>query len=132
TQAPRVEPTTAADPERIRRENERSGTRDWIAAKVRVDPKTKYRSPGIEGYASRTSVRPGESITIHVSTNPPSPFVLEIYRMGYYQGHGGRLMRKLGPIKGTIQTDPAIGPKRLRECAWEPSTTIAIPADWTS
>src|SRR4051794_25803817 len=131
-QAARVERATAADPERIRRENELSGTRDWMAAKVRVDPKTKYRSPWVEGYASRTSVRPGETITIHVSTNPPSPFVLEIYRMGYYQGHGGRLVLKTGPIPGKVQPDPPIGPKRLRECDWEPSATIPIPADWTS
>ena len=109
-----------ADPERIRRENEHPGTRDWMATNVRVDPKTKYRCPWIEGYASRTSVRPGESITIHVSTNPPSPFLIEIYRMGYYQGHGGRLVMKIGPIEGSVQPDPPVGPKRLRECAWEP------------
>ncbi len=103
-----------------------------MATKVRIDPKTRYRSPWIEGYASRTSVRPGEMISIHVSTNPPSPFILEIYRMGYYQGHGGRLVRKIGPIRGAVQPDPPIGPKRLRECVWEPSTTIKIPDDWTS
>jgi hypothetical protein len=131
-QAVAAAPPTPADPERIRRENERLGTRDWMTTKVRVDPKTRYRSPGIEGYASRTSVRPGEAIAIHVSTNPPSPFLLEIYRMGYYQGHGGRLVKTIGPIPGQVQPDPPIGPKRLRECAWEPATTIAIPADWTS
>jgi hypothetical protein len=92
--AARGESPTTADPERIRRENELPGTRDWTATKVQVDPKTRYRSPWIEGYASKTSVRAGETITIHVSTNPPSPFVLEIYRLGYYQGHGGRLVPK--------------------------------------
>jgi hypothetical protein len=130
--AARAESPTAADPERIRRENERPGTRDWMTTKVRIDPRTKYRSPWIEGYASKTSVRPGETITIHVSTNPPSPFGLELYRLGYYQGHGGRLVQKLGPIPGKVQPDPPIGPKRLRECSWEPSATITIPADWTS
>jgi len=123
---------TPADPDRIRRENEHPGTRDWMTTNVRVDPKTKYRSPWVEGYVSKTSVRPGESITIHVSTNPPSPFVIEFYRLGYYQGHGGRFMMKTGPIKGSVQPDPPIGPMRLRECAWAPSTTITIPADWTS
>ena len=103
-----------------------------MTTNVRIDPATKYRSPWIEGYASKTSVRPGEAITIHVSTNPASPFMLEIYRLGYYQGHGGRFMMKTGPFKGTVQPDPPVGPKRLRECAWEPSTSITIPADWTS
>ena len=50
------------------------GTRDWMATNVSIDPKTKYRCPWIEGYASKTSVRAGESISLHVSTNPPSPF----------------------------------------------------------
>ena len=120
------------DHERIRRENEHPGTRDWMTTNVRIDPKTKYRSPWIEGYVSKTSVRPGETISVHVSTNPASPFLLEIYRLGYYQGHGGRFMMKVGPFKGTVQPDPPIGPKRLRECAWAACTTITIPADWTS
>ena len=123
---------TRADPERIRRENEHEGTRDWMTTNVRIDPKTKYRSPWIEGYASRTSVRPGESITIYVSTNPPSPFLIEIYRLGFYQGHGGRFMIKTGPIKGVVQPDPPVGAKRLRECAWAPCASITVPADWTS
>jgi hypothetical protein len=123
---------SASDPERIRRENAHAGTRDWMANNVRVDPKTRYRSPGIEGYASRTSVRPGDSVSIHVSTNPPSPFVVDIFRMGYYQGHGGRHMLKLGPFPGKVQPDPPIGPMRLRECAWESIAAITIPASWTS
>ena len=41
-------------------------------------------------------------------------------------------MMKTGPIKGSVQPDPPVGPMRLRECAWAPSTTITIPADWTS
>jgi hypothetical protein len=123
---------TDADPERIRRENEHAGTRDWMTSKVRIDPKSKYRSPWVEGYASSTSVRPGETLTIHVSTNPPSPLVVDLYRLGYYQGHGGRFLMRLGPFKGKVQPDPPVGPKRLRECTWEPCASITIPPDWTS
>ena len=43
---------TAADPDRIRRENAMPGTREWLATKVLVQPKTKYRCPWVEGYAS--------------------------------------------------------------------------------
>jgi hypothetical protein len=121
-----------ADPDRIRRENEKPGTRDWLNGNVRVDPKTRYRSPGIEGYASHTSVRPGEKLTIHVSTNPAARFSVEIYRTGYYQGHGARLIEKLGTFAGSPQPDPPIGPMRLRECAWAASVAITIPDDWTS
>ena len=124
----------ATDPraDLIRDENAKPGTRDWMNTNVRVDPKTKYRSPWIEGFASRTSVRPGQEISFHVSTNPASAFTLELYRMGYYQGHGGRLVKKLGPFPGKVQPDPPIGPMRLRECVWEPCVTITIPPEWTS
>ncbi|HEV3167504.1 MAG TPA: N,N-dimethylformamidase beta subunit family domain-containing protein [Isosphaeraceae bacterium] len=122
----------APEPDRIRRENEAPGTRDWMTTNVRIDPQTKYRSPGIEGYAAKTSVRPGESIRLFVSTNPASSFVIDVYRLGYYQAHGGRHMVRLGPFKGSVQPDPPVGEMRLRECAWEPCTTLTIPADWTS
>ncbi|HEX3449814.1 MAG TPA: N,N-dimethylformamidase beta subunit family domain-containing protein [Isosphaeraceae bacterium] len=128
----RAQNKSTADCDRIPRENELPGTRDWMTTKVAVDPKTRYRSPWIEGFASRTSVRPGESITLYVSTNPPSNFRVQIYRLGYYQGHGGRLVMELAPIKGSVQPDPPIGHNRLRECAWAPCAEITIPSDWTS
>jgi len=116
----------------IRAENERPGTTDWLLTNTRVDPKTEYRCPWIEGYCSRTSVRAGDRLAIAVSTNPPSPFKLDVFRMGYYQGKGSRLMAHLGPFQGQRQADPPIGPERLRDCAWPPATEITIPADWPS
>src|SRR4051812_22077484 len=74
----------------IRRENAQAGTRDWLLANTRIDPATKYRCPWIEGYCSRTSVLAGDEISFHVSTNPASPFRIDLYRMGYYGGAGGR------------------------------------------
>jgi hypothetical protein len=116
----------------IRTENERKGSRDWLLTNTRVDPKTRYRCPWIEGYCSHTSLRAGDTLSIMVSTNPASSFVLDIYRLGYYQGLGGRRLRRLGPFKGRVQPDPAVGKERLRECQWEPSAQLAIPKDWLS
>jgi len=116
----------------IRRENDRPGTRDWLLTQTQVDPATKYRCPWIEGYCSHTSIRAGRRLTAHISTNPPSPFALEIYRLGYYGGLGGRLMRRLGPFQGVTQPDPPVGARRLRDCDWEPSVLLAIPPDWPS
>src|SRR5580765_8649129 len=82
-------------------ENARPGTRDWLLTNTRIDPKTKYRCPWIEGYCSRTSVRAGNGISFFVSANPASPFTLDLYRMGFYGGTGGRHMLSLGPFKGT-------------------------------
>ncbi len=125
-------PLAAAQPDLVRRENSRPGSRDWLLQKTAVDPRTKYRCPWIEGYGSRTSVRAGETIQLHVSTNPPSRFALDLYRMGYYGGAGGRLMKQLGPFEGMTQIDPPIGAKRRRDCAWEPCASLTIPRDWPS
>ena len=119
-------------PSLIRDENARPGTRDWMLTNTRIDPKTKYRCPWIEGYCSRASVRAGETISFHVSTNPASSFTLDVFRLGHYGGDGGRLMQRLGPFEGKVQADPPVGPKRVRDCAWEACAEIKIPADWVS
>jgi len=122
----------ARDPALVRRENERAGARDWQLTYVRLDSPTGYRSPGIEGYCSRQSVAAGEKIDFHVSAAPPVEFVIDVFRMGYYGGRGARLMTTLGPLKGKAQPLPAVGPRRLRECRWEPAASLTIPADWPS
>jgi hypothetical protein len=113
-------------------ENQRPGTRDWMLRESRIDPASRYRSPWIEGYCSHRSVRAGDRITFHVSTNPASPFTLDIYRTGYYGGNGGRLVKRLGEFAGKTQPDPPVGPKRLRNCEWEASDELQIPRDWLS
>jgi hypothetical protein len=118
--------------DRVQRENSRPGTTDWQLTNARVDPASKYRCPWIEGYCSHTSVRAGEALTFHVSTNPPSPFRLEIFRTGYYKGLGGRKMTELGPFPGVTQPDPPVGAKRVRECQWEACAALTIPTDWVS
>lgn len=117
---------------RIAEENEKPGTRDWMLSSTRIDPATKYRCPWVEGYCSHTSIASGDTLKIFVSTNPASQFTIDIYRMGYYGGDGGRLMTSLGPFEGKTQPDPEIGPKRVRDCNWEVSAEVRIPDDWPS
>jgi hypothetical protein len=116
----------------IRDENARAGTREWMLTKTRIDPATKYRCPLIEGYCSRTSVRAGETLEFFVSTNPASQFTIDLYRMGYYGGAGGRHVMTLGPLEGKAQPDPPVGLNRLRGCRWEAAASLKIPADWLS
>lgn len=123
---------TGAEPDSVARENAREGTSDWLLTKTHIAPETRYRSPRIEGYCSATSLRAGESLDIMVSTNPPAPFTLEIYRLGYYGGKGGRLMQTLKVLKGRTQPDPDVGDMRLRDCQWEKSASLTIPEDWVS
>ena len=79
-----------------------------------------------------TSVRTGDSLAFHVSTNPASSFTIEVYRLGYYQGHGARHMHSPGAFPGKIQADLPVETKRLRECQWEPWVKHMIPDDWQS
>nr|WP_152052090.1 N,N-dimethylformamidase beta subunit family domain-containing protein [Tautonia marina] len=115
----------------IREENAKPGTTDWQLTRVRPDG-GGFRSPWIEGYCSKQSVKAGETIDLMISTDPPRPFTVEIFRMGYYGGRGARLMTTLGPIEGTAQPVPEPGEKSVHECKWEPSATLTIPDDWVS
>lgn len=134
---------TSRQPNRIKTENENAGTTDWQLTYVKFDPKAKYRQSLIEGYCSRTSVKAGEKIAFHVSTNPATEFSIQLYRLGYYGGAGGRLittvgpfdgrrMTTLGPIAGKLQPVPPVSEKRLRECRWEPCVELEVPKEWVS
>jgi len=120
-------------------ENKKKGTREWQLQYIRFDdPRMlaayplmrNLRSSVIEGYASRTSLYPGESIDFKISTRQPVNFYIDIYRMGYYGGNGARHMTKLGPFPGRPQPIPLMTIERLRECNWETATTLTIPEDW--
>ena len=122
-------------------ENRRNGTVDWQLQNCRFDdPVTlasyplirRLRSSAIEGFVSRTSVYQGDSIDLKVSLDPPGAFTVDIYRMGYYGGLGGRHMGRLGPFAGRTQPVPMMTNERLRECEWETCTTLTVPKDWPS
>jgi len=122
----------AAEPNVIQRENALPGSSDWQLTRVKLDNPNLGRTSLIEGYCSRQSVAAGEKLDFMVSTSPPRPFTIEIFRTGYYGGKGARLMSKLGPFQGETQPTPQPGEKNLHECRWKPSTTITIPQDWVS
>ncbi|WP_127585519.1 N,N-dimethylformamidase beta subunit family domain-containing protein [Paenibacillus koleovorans] len=126
---------------KTRIENEHPGTLDWQITQFQYDyPEHLQASPiirglrssAIEGYASRTSVYPGETLELMVSVQPEGRFEVDIYRLGYYGGDGGRHMLHMGPIEGRKQRMPMETVERLRECGWEPSVTLTVPDDWTS
>ena len=121
----------ARRPALIKRENTKPGA-DFQLTRVMLDSMKGFRAANVEGYCSRQSLRAGEKIDFFVSTTPAARFRLEIFRMGYYNGAGSRLMTVLGPFNGKKQADPPVGEKRLRECAWEATTSFTIPHDWPS
>ena len=126
----------AANPVQV--ENAKPGDSYWMAATQ--DPS----SSAIEGYATATSVRPGDSIGFHVSTNPAARYRIEIDRLGWYGGSGGRrvacLVRaaldascsqdELGVQQPTAPApDPVTGEV---DAGWSVTDTLSVPADWTS
>jgi hypothetical protein len=87
----------------------------------------------IKGYASATSVNKGGSIDLHVSVNPAQTYTIDVFRMGWYQGLGGRHLQHIGPLNGVKQNTCA--PQAvtgLIECGWAASYTLNIPTTWTS
>lgn len=126
---------------RIVEENRKPGTLEWQLQYTRFDdPITmasypqirRLRSSLIEGYASKTSLQPGETIDFMVSLNPAGSFLVDIYRLGYYGGTGGRHMARLGSFKATPQPVPLMTIERLRECKWEKSLSLTVPREWPS
>src|SRR5256885_1978816 len=87
----------------------------------------------IKGYASATSVNLGETITFYVTVTPAQQYTMDVYRMGWYQGLGGRLMQSVGPLQGVVQpVCPADASTGLIECNWTASYTLTVPTTWTS
>jgi dUTPase len=118
----------SAAPNPIVAENQQPGSIGWIWGSQISDGATRQ----IKGFASATSVRQGESISFYVTTNPPQPYTLDIYRLGWYGGLGGR-QRLHVALDGFVQDecvpDPTTG---LAMCWWAESYRVTVPSDWTS
>ncbi len=111
-------------------ENQRRGTRTWILD--RPAPNDGVRSVAIEGYCSQTSVVAGQSLNFYISTNPISDWRMDIYRTGYYQGTGARLVASLGPFEGVVQQTPTLRSYRIGSCEWALSCRLEVPDEWLS
>jgi len=128
----RVAVRAQSAPNYIQIENAKTGTTEW-----------KLTNPGwtsgvIEAYADLTSVNRGGQIKFFVNTAEPS-FTIEIFRIGYYGGLGGRRMTNAVTVAGTRQTIPTPDPNTgLIECNWINPYTLSIPnntadpTDWMS
>lgn len=113
-------------------ENVEVGSTDWQLTRVKVNA-GNYRTTLIEGYVSHQSIEAGETLKFFVSTLPQSDFMIDVYRLGYYDGTGARHLKRLGEFAGQTQPTPEMDPdNRIRECKWEVSAELQIPDNWTS
>ena len=108
-------------------ENRKRGDEGWQSQSIPENSRT------IEGYTTRDSVAPGETLEFHVSTDPAERYRVDIYRLGWYGGVGGRRVWSLPTNRGTSRPIPEPeGPRQLVECDWPVTDTIKIPKGWVS
>jgi muconolactone delta-isomerase len=109
-------------------ENQQPGTSAWELGTEAPDSGGQ-----IKGYASATSVNRGDSVDFFVSVNPAQTYTIDVYRMGYYQGLGGRLVQHIGPLNGIQQpTCPTDSTTGLIACNWSRSYTLQTQSTWTT
>jgi hypothetical protein len=90
-----VAPSLIPNPVQV--ENSLPGTSGWeIPSSAATE---------ITGYSSETSVAPGQSFQLHVDAPAGSRYRILVYRLGWYQGIGGRLIMCL---PGCDSSSPAI------------------------
>lgn len=104
-------------------ENARPGTLDWVV--------TGTQTPhAIEGFASQVSAVAGDHVALYVNTGAPA-FHVEAYRMGYYQGLGGRLVHRSHSVAAKAQPQPTFTAGiNMIECPWTANLTLKIDSSW--
>ena len=109
-------------------ENAKPGTRSWFIGTPRQDE--------IVGYFGDVSYLPGDSASLYVDSHG-DPFSYTVYRMGYYQGLGGRKVKSGTVSANAPQPAPTVadaytGGAKLLTTGWHSSVVIPIGSDWVS
>jgi hypothetical protein len=104
-------------------ENSRPGSTAWTKVG------TTFQGQ-LEGFADRVSATAGDEVTLYVNTVEPG-FHVEIYRMGWYGGAGGRLVATSVRTAGVKQPAPEFtAGVNTMECHWQPSVTFEVATSW--
>jgi hypothetical protein len=124
-------PPPYSSPGWLAAENSLAGTDAW---RIEIDlaPTKRASMPGvIEGFADTTSARPGQTVSLHVTTAATS-WHIEAYRMGYYGGSLGRLVWQSDELPQPWQfEEPTMDREtRMHVSNLTPSTTFAIDDTW--
>ncbi|HYP76291.1 MAG TPA: N,N-dimethylformamidase beta subunit family domain-containing protein [Polyangiaceae bacterium] len=87
----------------------------------------------VEGYASTTSAALGDTVEIAVNVSRAQGVRWDLYRIGYYQGLGARLVSSGAPLPVEPQPGPSVSPKTgLLECDWATAIKLPVEASWLS
>jgi Domain of unknown function (DUF4347)/Domain of unknown function (DUF4082) len=109
-------------------ENQKAGTTDWQIGSTFLATNNE-----IAGYGDASSINKGQALNLKVSLAQTGKYNLDVYRLGYYGGAGGRLVSSVTGLNGVTQAAPTIDPTtRLVEAKWNTSHTLQTAADWTT
>ena len=128
--SPAVPANPAADANPVQRENSRPGTPGW---QIPAGAGTV-----ITGFASELSVAPGQSFHLHVAAPPGSRYRVLVYRLGWYGGVGGRLIRCVPGCRSSeaaIAQPPPTAPGSvtgLFRASWRVTDLAEIPPEAVS
>jgi N,N-dimethylformamidase beta subunit-like, C-terminal len=104
-------------------ENAKPGTLNWICNHVQPDH-------ALEGFASQVSAVHGDDVALFVNTTAHAVQV-QAYRMGYYQGLGGRLVFQSDFVATKAQPASVLTPGvGTVSCPWSPTLMVNIDKDW--
>jgi hypothetical protein len=104
-------------------ENAKPGTLDWIVNHNQPDH-------ALEGYASHVSATVGDEVAVYVNTTAAAVSV-QAYRMGYYNGLGGRLIFQTDAVAAGQQRAPEFVPGvNIVSCPWNPTASFTVDAKW--
>jgi len=104
----------------IQMENAKPGASDWKITRP------GYAYGTIEGYASLTSVNRGGAIQFFVNTSEPS-YTMDLFRIGYYGGLGGRRMLPTITRARTVQPPCPMDSLGMVECHWTNPYVLTVP-----
>jgi hypothetical protein len=107
-------------------ENQKTGTTAWQISNLASNNE-------IAGYGDATSINKGQALNLKVSLAQAGQYRIDVYRLGYYGGTGGRLITSITGLNGVVQADPTIDSNtRLVEYKWNTSYTLQTGNDWTT
>jgi len=118
--------TTGAPPS-IARENRARGTRAWrLPGPVGLEGGAAHGA--VDGYVAEQAIAPGATQRVYVNAPSARRVTVQVYRMGWYWGTGGRLVLQSSSLPA-VRQPPCTHrySTGLTECDWHATLSFAIP-----
>lgn len=112
----------------IAQENSKAGGIGW-------QPPSTIGPPLVQGFAQYASAACGSSVGLYLGTQSTTPIRvrIEVWRLGYYQGSGGRLVWTTPTLSVSAPpTWETVDPATFEVTApWPRTATLTVPHNWT-